>query len=169
MKKLVKALDHIKNGVPKVVVPAINRALDKGRTEIRREVRKIYIIKAKDIPITKTGANKGSLGGSLMVRDTMMFLDRFFTSGGVKRKPLFARVKIGGGGVIAHGFKWSMRAYRRVGAERLPIRRLYSISAPIMVSQPHIAPIVNKAMGDMLDKRLAHEFIRVMSAAGGHS
>lgn len=169
LRKITKAVQHIKDGVPKVIVPAINRTLAKGATEIRREVRKVYVIKAKDIPITKKGAHKGSLGGSLTVRDTMMFLDKFFTTGGVRRRPLFARVKVGGGGVIASGFKWSLRAYRRVGKERLPIRRLYAISAPIMASQPNVGPAVNKAMGDMLDKRLAHEFIRVMTNAGGHS
>jgi hypothetical protein len=172
MRKLERAVEHIKNGVPKVLVPSINRALNKGRSVIKREIRDAYVIKAKDIPIKRKAAYHGmarGIGGSLEVRDTMMFLDKFFTRGGVKRRPLFARVKVGGGGNISYGFKWDSRTYKRAGQERLPIKRLYAISAPIMASQPTVGPEVNKAMGDALAKNIDQQIRRVLAGAGGHS
>ena len=175
MRRLERAVGHIKQGVPKVLVPSINRALNKGRSVIKKEIRKVYIIKAKDIPINRKAAfhgmakAAGGYGGTLQVRDTMMFLDKFFTTGGVRRRPLFARVKVGGGGTIGYGFKWDLRTYKRVGPERLPIKRLYAISAPIMASQPTVGPEVNKAMGDSLDKNIDQQIKRVLAAAGGKS
>jgi hypothetical protein len=167
LRKLEKALGHIKNGVPKALAPAINRSLDKGRTEVKKEIRKVYIIKPGDIPIRVSGAKRTSLSGSIILSDSMLPLDKFFVTGGVNKKPLFARVKVGGGGTIASGFRVFPFAFRRVGPARLPIKRLLSISAPIMASQPSVGPAVNKAMGDTLDKRIDHEMKRVLASAGG--
>lgn len=167
--KLQKALGQIKNGVPKALVPAINRALDSGKTTVKREIRKEYLIKASDIPIKRKGANRATLGGALVIEQGMLHLDKFLVSGGFKGRPLFARVKKGGGGEIAHAFRWNLMSFERVGPPRLPIRRLLTIGAPIMASQPAVGPAVNKAMGDTLDKRIDHEIKRVLASAGGKS
>jgi hypothetical protein len=171
--KLQKSLATIKNGVPKALVPAINRALDSGKTTVKREIREEYVIKAKDIPIKKKGANRATLGGALVIQQGMLPLEKFELKGGVWRgkrsSPLYARVKVGGGGTIATGFRLAGfgKAYRREGPERYPIQRLMAIGAPIMASQPAVGPAVNKAMGDTLDKRIDHEIKRVLASAGG--
>ena len=169
LRKAQKALGHIKNGVPKALVPAINRGLDAGKTVVKREIRKEYLIKAKDIPIHKKGATRSRLGGALVVASGMLHLDKFLVSGGIKGRPLFARVKVGGGGEIAHAFRWNLMSFERVGTPRLPIRRLLTIGAGIMASQPAVGPAANKAMGDTVDKRIDHEIKRVLASAGGHS
>jgi hypothetical protein len=176
--RAVRAVGHIKNGVPRVLAPAINRAAAKGKTEIKREIRKVYNIKAKDIPAEVHRATYGSLGAAIIVRQGMLDLNKFnyqprFAPGGRMRRPLWAQVKKGGGGTIAGGFVADMPSgysgpfIRAAGASRLPIHKLLSIGAGIMASQPSVGPAANKAMGDTMDKRLDHEIKRVLASAGG--
>jgi hypothetical protein len=174
--RLTRSVGLLKDGIPRVLAPAINRALDKGRTEVRREIRKIYVIKLKDIPIKVNGASRTRLTGAVVLKDRMLPLGKFeVTPKGVQRgsrqRILFARVKKGGGGKLPGAFNVATGGYIgpfiRRGAARLPIKRLLTISAPIMASQPTVGPVVNKAMGDTLAKRIDHEIKRVMASAGG--
>jgi hypothetical protein len=178
MRKLERAVRDIKDGVPKAVSPAINRALDKGRTTVRREIRKVYLIKQKDIPIQIKRANRATLSGEIQIRDGMLPLGKFQVrppgvQTGKNRRILFARVKKGGGGSLPGAFNVAAGDYTgpfvRTGKNRLPIRRLLTISAPIMASQPNVGPNVNREMGDALAKRLDHEMNRVLASAGGHT
>jgi hypothetical protein len=179
MRKLESALGHIRNGVPKALVPAINRALAKGRTEVRREIRKEYLIKQKDIPVVVHRANKLSMKGDVELKQGMLPLAKFKVRppGIQKRKhkrTIFAQVKRAGGGYIPHAFVTTSGGYtgpfmRYHGVGRLPIFRLSTIGAPIMASQPQVGPVVNKAMGDTLAKRIDHEIKRAMAAGGGHT
>jgi hypothetical protein len=169
--KLERAVKHIRNGVPRALVPAVNRALAKGRTEVRREIRKVYVIKQKDIPITIRRATYNSIEGEVRLEQSMLTLDKFRHRGGTGRKQLWAQVKKGGGGFIPRGFipfRFSGVPFRRTGDSRLPIKRILAIGAPIMASQPTVGPVVNKAMGDTLAVRIDHEMNRVMASAGGH-
>ena len=184
--KLQRTMQGIKDGVPKVLVPAINRALASGRTAVRREIRKEYLIKQKDIPIKVAKASHSTLGGSVTVAQGMLPLDKFklrpkfnlasWYAGqtGVnitphvhrkrKAKPIFAQVKKGGGGTLRGGFYIPQGGpYVRRGSSRLPIKRLVTIGASIMAAQPSVGPAASKAMGDTLDKRLDHEIRRVLA------
>jgi len=175
LEKHLKVLRDIKNGVPRVLVPTINRTLAAGQTAIKREIRKRYEIKYSDIPIKKETAHYGNLEGSLTLADHMMELGKFHISprGVQKRrplKPIFARVRVGKGGRLATGFMTGGLPYagpwRRVGKSRLPIKKMLTISAPIMASQPSVAPVIAKVMGDTFEKRLDHEIERVMQQSG---
>jgi hypothetical protein len=168
LKKLQRALGHIKNGVPRAIVPAVNRALASGKTAVTREIRKEYLIKQKDIPIKIDRANYGTLGGSIIVHSGMLPLGKFKITGGFGgRKLLHAQVKKGGGGDIRRGFMLSGSPFVRRGTSRLPIKKLMTIGAPIMASQPNVGPAANKAIGDAFAKRIDHEMIRVLNSAGG--
>jgi hypothetical protein len=171
MAKLTAKLTRIKNGVPRVVVPAVNRALASGKTVISREIRAHYTIKQKDIPMTVSRASYGSLGGSIRISQGMLPLDKFnVRPRGVQRRknkrPIFAQVKKGGGGIIKSAFYIpSGGPYSRIGPSRFPIFKLATISAAIMATQPSVGPAANKKMGDTLDKRLDHELRRVLNGA----
>jgi hypothetical protein len=175
LQKLQRALGHIKNGVPRALAPAINQALNKGRTEVKREIRKEYIIKAKDIPIRISGANRTRLGGSIIIEQGMLDLNKLRVTpmAPVRRKGrhVFAQVRTGGGGVMPGAFVIAAGSYVgpfvRRGPANLPIRKLITISAAIMASQPTVGPAVNKAMGDTLDKRIDSQIKRVLGSAGG--
>lgn len=179
MQKLTRALSNIQNGVPRALAPAINRALEAGRTTVRREIRKIYLIKQKDIPIKLFRANYTTLRGQLRIAQGMLDATKFnyrprAVRRGKRQRPIFLQIKKGGGGYIARSFVASTRGFtgpfqRRSTAPRLPIRKLLAIGAPIMASQPTVGPAANKTMGDTLAKRIDHEIKRVMATAGGHT
>jgi hypothetical protein len=176
LKKLDRALGHIKNGVPRALAPAINRALSSGRTVVKKEIRKEYVIKARDIPISLHRANYTSIAGHLLIKDSMLELNKFrfnpkFAPHGKMRRPLFAQIKVGGGGTISRGFVTAggEGPYVRKGDARLPIKKLLAIGAPIMASQPSVGPAANKRMGDVLAQRIDHEIKRVLASAGGKS
>jgi hypothetical protein len=175
MGKLQRALRNIKDGVPKALAPAINRALAKGQTEVKREIRGEYTIKAKDIPVDLHRASRAQLNGQLAIRDTMLDLNKFFYRPMLstrRTKDLFTRVRKGAGGSVKHGFANVVGSYSgpfvRIRTGRLPIKKLITIGAPIMASQPSVGPKVGKAMGETLDKRIDHEIERVISTAGSH-
>lgn len=176
MKRLIRAVKDIEDGVPKVLAPALNRALDKGRTTVRREIRKEYVIKSKDIPIAVRGASRSKLGGEIVIRQGMLELNKFkVRPSGVQRRknkrPVFAQVKKSGGRVMPGAFVPAGVGYvgpfiRKAGAGRLPMHKLLTIGASIMASQPTVGPEVNKQMGDTLAKRIDHEIERVLEKAG---
>lgn len=176
MKKLERALGRIKDGVPKALAPAINRALATGQTTVKREIRQVYFIKAKDIPTAVHRATYSSMSGHIMVRQGMLDASKFYykplaRQPNLKKTPLFVRIKKGGGGIIARGFVTDDKGpfQRRSSAPRYPIRKILTIGASIMASQPSVGPAVNKKMGETFAKRIDHEIKRVMASAGGHS
>lgn len=176
LRKLQHALGDIQNGVPRALAPAINRSLEAGRTTVRREIRKEYLIKQKDIPLALKRANYSTLSGHIRIAQGMLDASKFVyrpkaIRRGKKQRPLFVQVKKGKGGIIARGFVASTRGFtgpfqRRSTAKRLPIRKVLVIGAPIMASQPQVGPAVNKTMGDTLAKRIDHEIERVLTSAG---
>lgn len=173
MAKLVERVKHIENGVKRVLVPSINRALASGKTVIKKEIREHYVIKAKDIPMTVSRSTYGAatVGGSIKIQQGMLDLGKFNVKPrGVQRrknkKPIWAQVKKGGGGFIKSAFYIPAGGpYSRIGPSRFPIFKLKTISAAIMATQPSVGPAANKKMGDTLDKRLDHELKRVLAGA----
>lgn len=173
LKFLEHVLKNVKDGVPRVLAPAINRALESGRTVVKREIRQHYVIKAKDIPVKIQRATRSNPQGAMVLADKMLDLGKFNVSPSrlLKRKrTIRAQVKVGGGGPLPGAFHTPLTypgPYVRKGRSRLPIVKLLAISAPIMASQPSVGPAVEKAMGDTLEKRIDHELERVLHGAGG--
>lgn len=171
IRKLERVLANIENGATKALVPAINRALASGKTVVKREIRRVYNIKAKDIPVTEHRANSGNLNGSIRIDQGMLGLDKFkVRPKGVQhrknKRPIFAQVKKTGGGIIQGAFYIPQGGpYSRIGPSRFPIYKIATISAAIMATQPAVGPAVNERMGEVLDKRLDHEMKRVLAGA----
>src|SRR5215471_5651907 len=177
MRKLARIPDRIKDGAIKALVPAINRALDGGRTVIRREIRKEYEIKQKDIPMTvHRASHKGvAYRGDIEIKDEMLDLSKFkVTPRGVQhsKRRRVIRVAVRKGALKALPGAFNVQAssgylgpFVRKGHTRLPIKKLLAIGAPIMASQPSVGAEANKVMGDTFAKRLDHEIARVMTAA----
>ncbi len=174
LKHLQRVLSDIKNGVPRVLVPAINRSLASGQTAVRREIRKIYTIKQKDIPTTVHRARYSSLQGEIRITQGMLGAEKFIYNPKFpvrRRRQMFVQIKKTGGGYVARGFATNRLTgpfQRRSQAPRLPIRKIIAIGAPIMATQPTVGPAANKAMGDTLAKRIDHELNRVLASAGEH-
>ena len=177
MDRLTKSLGKIRDGVPKALAAAINRTLNKGRTEIKRAIRKDYVIKAKDIPAKIKGASRYNPNGQLFIRDSMIDLNKFIVRPrGVQRrknkKMLFVQVKTKGGKLMPHAFVAAMPSgyvgpFERRGKESLPIDKLFAIASAIMASQPHVIKAARDAMNETLDKSIGQQIDRVMAQAGG--
>jgi len=173
LKMLERATRDIKNGVPRVLMPAINRALAAGQTAVRREIRKIYTIKQKDIPTKVRRATRSSLQGQITISQGMLGAEKFVYKPKTvlkRRHAMFVKIKKSGGGYVARGFATNKLVgpfQRRSTAPRLPIRKIIAIGAPIMASQPTVGPEANKVMGDTLAKRIDHELKRVLASTGG--
>ena len=174
MKRLQKAMSQIKDGVPKALAGAINRTLNKGKTEVKRAIRQHYLIKAKDIPAKVRGVNPTRLyNGQLFIRDTMVDLNKFrVRPKGVQRrknkKMLFVQVKTTGGKLMPHAFVAGMPSgyigpFERRGTERLPIDKLVAIASAIMASQKDVMSTVQKAMDETLDVAVGQQINRYMA------
>jgi hypothetical protein len=85
-----------------------------------------------------------------------------------RKRPLFAQVKKGGGGTLGRAFNTygGGGPFSRTSETRLPIKRLMTIGAPIMASQPSVGPETIKKMSETLGKRIDHEMKRVLASAG---
>jgi hypothetical protein len=176
LQKLQKQIAHIKGAVPRATSIAVNRALNKGRTEVKREIRKIYEIKAKDIPVQVVGASVVRPYGYVTLKQGMLDLNKFKVQPkGVQhktpRRPIKATVRRGRGGMIAHGFVAAMPSgytgpFVRVGKSRHPIRKLLAISSAIMASQPSVAPAVEKAMTDTMALSMNQQIKRILKPKG---
>lgn len=177
LQQVQRATRNITNGAQRVLTPAINRALTQGQTAVRREIRKVYVIKQKDIPTKLHKASHSSLQGAISITDGMLGVDKFYfrplfpaaAGAGKRKKQLFVRIKKGGGGFVSRGFptnKFKAPFQRRSSAPRLPIRKLLAIGAPIMASQPTVGPAAIKVMGDTLAKRIDYQLTRVLASAG---
>lgn len=174
VRKLERALSHIQGAVPKALPAAINRTLNSGRTTVRREIRKQYLIKQKDIPVRMQRASAARLSGEVRLDQGMIDLSKFkVTPRGVQKRkhkrPVRAQVRVGSGGrLIKGGFVAQMPSgyvgpFVRKGNERFPIKKLMTIGAPIMASQPSVGPAVQKAMGDALAKNIDSQISRFMA------
>lgn len=172
LRKIEKTYRHIKDAMPRVLSPTINRTLNKGRTEVRREIRKDYVIKQKDIPVRVKGASRARLNGELIITSTMLPLAMFkIMPAGVqhrKRKQIIrAMVRAGHGGSLPHAFVAIMPSghrgvFERVGKERLPIRELLAIGAAVMAKQPRIMQAVTKAMSATFQNELHRNAQRIL-------
>jgi hypothetical protein len=177
MQKLQATVGRLHKGIPRVLAPAINRALAHGKTIVSRQIRKEYLIQNKDIPMTVERATYGSLHGAVVVKQGMLDLNKFRILPKVITRVqafgVYAKVKKKGGANMPGAFLARMQRsgyrgpfIRAAGAKRLPIHKLITVGASIMASQPQIGPIVSKEMGDTLAKRIDHEIERVMTTGG---
>ena len=172
LKKVFETMKNIRNGVPRVLSPSINRALTHGRTVIRREIRHDYVIKQKDIPINVRHASRETLNGEIVLKQGMLGLEKFKfrpTKPGTKRI-VHAQVRQGGGKDIPHGFVAHMQSgltsvFTRRGRSRLPIRHRVTIGAPIMAAQPHVSEAATREIDASLKKTIEHNIEYVLSRA----
>jgi len=173
MEQMAKQVAHIKDGVPRVMAAAINRALSKGKTVVKKEIRKVYMIKARDIPIAVVRATFTRMNGHVLIQSGMLPLSDFPHTPRVRTartsgKPIKVTVKKGQGGKLRTGFLTTFKSghigiYKRIGKEPLPIQELRSIGAPIMAAQPQVGPAASKAISETFAQRLDHEIKRVLA------
>lgn len=161
--------------IPKVIARSINRAVENARSNVVREVRSHYNVRAKDIrtSIKISRANNryptAVLSSTGRALPTMAFRVRPGTVNGARRTPITVSVKKGQADKLDSAFIATLGGktgvYERVGQTRLPIRQLYGPSVPQMIGNDEIVQEIADKARAMLDDRLDHEIKRVLDGA----
>jgi hypothetical protein len=175
LQKAKNMLVGFEKEIPQVVARAINRSIENARSNVVREVRDRYNVRAKDIrtSIKISRANKNyptavlsSTGGPL---PTMAFQVRPGTVNGKRRTPITVSVKKGQSEKLDRAFiamvGGKTGVYERIGQTRLPIRQMYGPSVPQMIGNDEIVKEIADKARAMLDDRLDHEIKRVLDGA----
>lgn len=165
-------LGTFSNKAPNVISRSLNRAVTNVSSNVSKEVRKQYVIKASDIKgtLSKTKASKANMSAIIRSRGELTPLDRFKISPKTvqpkRKRPIKVSVKKDGlktvlGAFVAdiHGTK----VFKREGKKRLPVTRLFGPSVPQMLNNEEIRLKINKEGRETFERRLDHEINRILT------
>lgn len=156
---------------PAAISRALNRAATTVNATVRKEVRKVYNIKAKDVSDTlkKTKATRSDLRAAVISSGSPIGLDKFKVSPKTVNPRRKSPIKIG---VKKSNLKRVMGAFvadvngikvfKRKTKKRLPIERLFGPSVPQMLENENVTDVVKKKGQDTFDQRLEHEINRIL-------
>lgn len=156
---------------PNALYRALNRAATNVNSNIKKEVRKKYNIKAGDVndTLTKTKASKNNLSATVRSSGELISLDKFKVSPKTvnpKRKsPIKVGVKKDGVKVLMGAFVADIhgaKVFKREGKERLPIKKLFGPSVPQMIGNEEVKKEIENKGQETFDKRLEYEIDRIM-------
>lgn len=184
----VELIDFGKKEVPRATVAALNRAAASAATETKREAKKGYEIKEKDlmrkdkkglppIRVQKASASRMSAGVLVVGRPKGLFNFKVKKPKG-KQKYVKVKIKKGGGfkqlppnAFILHIADRKGNAignvYARTTKHRYPLARLATLSVPQMVSKPEALANIQKKAQETLERRIDHEIDRRLSKVKG--
>lgn len=186
LKRAVVEMQHLRDDVAnKAAFRALNRALDKVATETGREIRKVYNVRQRAITsaLRKRRANRNSLTARLLVEGVRLGLVEFAARavnpwnvrGRGRRKRgggVSVQVKVQGGRkLVASAFLAAATAnnaqgggsagmrqvWSRMGAERLPIKTLRSLSVPQAFANDAVLRALQVFAKETFDKNLQQQ------------
>lgn len=182
-----KALADFPNRVPGVVSSAINRSLTNVGSNIRKEVRANYEIKARDVSATlkRSNSTRSTLSGSIKSTGRPIPLDRFKVSPKTvqpkRKRQLNITIKKGSvkqitGAFVAniHGIKIFTRTGKfgvaskgsYEGTRREGIERKFSLSVPQMIGSKSVSKTIEVRGQQMFRRRLTHGVNQIMKGYG---
>lgn len=165
-------LGDLSNKAPNVLTSALNRTVTNVASNISKEVRKEYNIKAFDVKqtITKTKASRTRMTAVVSSKGTPIPLDRFKLSPRAvqpkRKKPIKAGVKKGGLREVIGAFVSDLngiKVFQREGKKRLPVKRLYGPSIPQMLGNQEVVNRINQEGALMFNNRINHEIERLLN------
>lgn len=171
VREVQSQLGEMQSKAPRVIVNALNRTMTNMATNINREVRARYNIKAADIKETlvKKRATPSDLSASVKAKGGVIGLDHFKVlpkKPQPKRKsPIKAAVKKESAKKLPGAFvadKSGLKVFVRNTKKRLPIRRLYGPSIPQMLKNNVVKSEIQTKAEDMFQQRLIHEISRLV-------
>ncbi|MEK4713470.1 phage tail protein [Sporosarcina sp. FSL K6-5500] len=166
-----RRLAEIPNKAPNAISAALNRTVTNVATNLNKEVRKEYTIKAGDVKgtIKKRTANRGDLRASVKSTGGVIPLDKFKTSK-LGRKQVKVAVKKGQLKKVLGAFAADIsgpKIFKRKTKKRLPINKLFGPSVPQMAGESSIAERINNQASETFERRLDHEINRLLARLGG--
>lgn len=167
-KVVVELNDFGAKEIPKAMSRAINRTISSVQTDMKREAVKGYEVISADVAKTlKTRkATKSNLSAQATSQGRPLALRHFKVKPSKRpskamKKKLQVKIKKSGGyqelNANPAGFWGRGNVFAREGKSRLPIRRLYSLSIPQMISEPHALARIKENAENTLQKRVEHE------------
>lgn len=172
IRKVELRLGQLHKKAPTVMARALNRAAQTARSTSVNEIRKEYVIKAKDIRSTMRikKASRSKLGALLVSCGNLIPLDQFKFKPKQPRpknppKSLKVSIKKTGYKDLFHAFVadiGGLKIYQRTTTKRLPIRRLTGPAVPQMLGQNNIRQRVLQSAYETYEKRLDHEINRTL-------
>ena len=163
--------DNLKGKMPNALANAINRSMEKVKTEALRQATSKYTIKKGELSdsIKFTRSSGGNLTARIVSTGSVIGLDHFKLTPktrGKYKKTVNSIVKKGEGGSIPNAFiaysDGRLGAFKRKSEKRLPIERLMGPSAPQMLGEDSILEYLQGFMEEKLNMRLEHEIERLM-------
>lgn len=171
-----KKLGQMSNKAPNAICAALNRTVTNIQSNVSKEVRKEYNIKAGDVKatLTKTKASRSNLQAEVRSKGQTIPLDRFKvtpkTVNPKRRGQLKISVKKGGVKQVLGAFIANLggvKVFKREGEKRLPIERLFGPSVPQMLGNDGIVEKINLEAKNTFERRLEHEVNRIVASLGG--
>ncbi|PAQ15067.1 hypothetical protein CD798_08470 [Bacillaceae bacterium SAOS 7] len=176
LNSVINQLGTMEKKAPQVISAALNRAMTNVASNVSKEVRQQYNIKAGDIKDTleKTRSTKSSLSAVVGSKGNLVPLDRFKVSPrkvSPKRKtPIKVGVKKNGMKPLGSAFVGDIsgiKVIKRRNKKRLPIARLFGPSVPQMVGNEVIVEKINQEGQETFYRRLDHEINRILDRGSG--
>ena len=171
-------LGNLSKKAPNVMANSLNRALSNVATNMSKEVRKEYTIKAADIKETliKSRASKSNLRAVVESKGELIPLDKFKVSPRTvqprRKSPIKVGVKKGGVKPILHAFVADVngiKVFERKGEARFPIRKLFGPSVPQMLANEQVREQINHEGNETFLRRLDHEINRILEKGSASS
>lgn len=170
IKDVERRLGQYKSKAPIVLYLALNRAASNLNTNLKRETRKRYVIKQKDIKLAVTKASRFKLSAVVKSEGERIPLDKFKVSPNVPRhknppKSLKVQVKKDGIKELFHAFVVNIngnKVFERRDKAHLPIDKLFGPAIPQMIRNKETVEYAEKEAIKTYEKRLDHEIKRVL-------
>ena len=172
MRAIQRRLGTFADKAPNAISNALNRAVSTMSSNISKEVRKDYHVKATDVKSTLKifRASKSKLSAEIKSSGEALGLDKFKVSPKTvnpKRKSqLKIAVKNDGVKKILGAFVANLngtKVFTRDGKKRLPISRKFGPSVPQMVGNENIVEKINELGNVTYHTRLNHEINRILN------
>ena len=171
LKDVQDKLGSFSKKAPNALSSSLNRAVTNVASNVSKEVRKEYNIKAADIKATlsKTRASRANLSAIVKSRGELLPLDKFKVSPKTVQPKRKAPIKVG---VKKSGLKPllgafvadinGIKVFERQGKGRLPVRKLFGPSVPQMLKNEEVRANIDREGTATFYRRLDHEINRIL-------
>lgn len=184
LQKVAVELSEIPKVAPKAMASALNRTIATVKTDMKREAVAAYEIKGADVMKTlrvrkaspsNLRAEASSIGQPVALihfkvkpRNPPTKQTKKQLQVKIKKSAGFQTIKMKPSAFV-QSVKGANNVFARTGKNRLPIKRLYSLSIPQMISNDGVIQKITEKANETLEKRVQHEIeYRLNKIKGGN-
>lgn len=171
--RINKLLSGVQNGPQRVLHNAVNRGLNKAKTQAAKEASAIFVLSQSQIKsyakINQKNASPGNnIIGQISFSGNMIPIYKFKVSGkGGKGSSVKVHVKRGGGGTLLHAFIRNLghgtNVLERRTSQRNSSETIFGPSAAHMIGHAEVVPQIEEEVQEVVNKRIEHEIERLLN------